>query len=408
MTPLDGSNVAPETATLSLQSARAEATIVDLSKTPNNSGPASDAILVRLGEAMAASQNVILLLGEAHENISHVRFAEEFLQCLAKDNALSAYFGAPVIAIEQPYNLLQIVAAELFPEIEGRFNAAAYHGLRRSNPAAYHRLNALCYAAWEWPQAPVTRLENMNAWLTPGRDSGRDVRMIDMAMTFEGYLDLEDPATTAWIAALALEIKEEIQAEIEAKGKIHGASRLGTYLRNLWMMDQIRAIAQESPESKLTLVLTGLGHVAGLEDKKPEDVRPYEQSLIAVFARDQIKYPNTALLSVLQEGHGLTVKGRVPTAGQAALNTPNTFILTGGYEEIHNQNSRLYGGSFDKEIATLGLRARAQGAPAPCIKTKADYHALREAFLRVRRTEMLKPELGLFQPAARAPEFSLG
>lgn len=377
MTPLDSAGQESETTTLNPQSARAGATIVDLSKNSDDSRPAIRAVIARLYEAMNAGLRVIIQIGEAHTNISHVRFAEELRAAIAKDKNLSAYFDKTVIAQENDYNSFEFYVPELFSELKYSFNAVAYYALRETNPVAYHELNALTSAACNWPQAPVARLENTITWI----ENKQDIRMVDMALApNKKDIDLYDLKTRAWLQRLDPQIKKEIKAVGE---KINSRGPLGMWLRNLWMAEQIKKI-----DAKLILLQTGRIHLGGSEGD------PYAQSLHSILQSSGIR-----VVTIYPEYNNLTFKNSVPPNGQAAMDNPDTIIIQGGCEDYHDTRDKMC--SFEQEIETLNRRAKAQRTSAPKIQTRAQYDALLQEFQNQLPAKAL--ELGVMSEIEPAP-----
>lgn len=376
MTPFDGI-AAPKHTTMTAMPAGGGMTIVDLSSNPDDFRPAIDAVKVRLRDAMAANERVILMLGEEHDCVAHVRFAEMVRTAIEKDEALNAYYGRPVMAMEHYYNLFQHYFSFLFPETINRFNTAAYEGLRTKNAAEYHHLNALTCAAFdEWTLAPVTKLENLLAW----QHAGLDIRMVDVA-TYMGF-DLSDPEINRWVKTLT----PKFQRQLKYFTTIDLKAPLGMQLRNLFMADQLRQI-----DSPLIILQTGFTHLGGNEAEG--DL--FQNSLHAL-----LKPLGTSVIGVYQElvGFGINFND-VSEDGQRAINNPDTIVIKNVSEMGHRHRQDYYSKSED-EISALHAFAKYAGTP-PVITDEADYHRRREEFRQTLLQEAIK--LGVIE-VAPAPQ----
>lgn len=340
---------------------RAGTTVIDLSANPDDFSPVIDHLVTTVKEACAADQKVIVMLGENHANIGHVSRAELLRQGLRRAGVAER----PVIAVEANYNFLQFMLGRLYPEFcfeEGQtdFHTVAKTALtvlRDADPARYNRAQAMAYAAWDWPIAPMSKLASVATWLA----AGEDIRMIDLAKTNFRLLDEADPSTAAFIDEYAA--KEDL---VQKARYIDTTSKEGIRLRNLWMAKETRGIMKDAP---LMILKTGLYHVGG----QLKDGYLYKHSLHAQFAK--AANDNIHVITVFPENHGDTFANTVPPDGQQAMNNPDTIILRGGPENSHFQDLV---GSFESEIATLDAFAHAANLPAPEIRNEYNYRALLE------------------------------
>jgi len=327
------------------------ATIIDLND-PYDLSPAVNHIVTIVQEARAADQKVILLLGEAHSNITHVRLAE-----LVRRGLAGVGIHHPVIAREERHNLAEVLLPLLYQdESHAAFRTAAARALlflKTNDSPHYRRLQSLCHAAWDWPGTPVTRLENFTAW----HANNTTIRMVDMATTQDDYLDRADPETNAFIAANTLKSRSETDTQL---ARIHDKAPEGVRLRNLWMAQQLQGI-----ESPVEIIQTGVAHLGGWGQEE----MPYAHSLHRIFAKAAARGTNaqqTRVIALFPENHGITFNNYLSAAARQAMNNPDTIILRGTKDVRHNQNN--WHGSFNKEIAALDLFGGTQ------ITNEADYY----------------------------------
>lgn len=167
-------------------------TVIDLSANPDDLSPAVDHLVTTVQEARAADQKIILALGEEHSVIANVAMAS-----FVRTGLQRAGIANPVMALEHVHNLLEKRLPDFFPG-EMAFQERSRHvltALKTGDPARYARMQALACGSWNWPAAPATRIYSMSTWLA----DDADIHMIDMAITSDGFLDMTDPATAAFI-----------------------------------------------------------------------------------------------------------------------------------------------------------------------------------------------------------------
>ncbi len=88
----------------------AGATIMYSGASPYNLSLVLHRIVTTVQKALSADQKVILLMGEEHCTIAHVRMAE-----LVRAGLSRVGVNDPVMAYEHPHNLLEILLPEIFP-----------------------------------------------------------------------------------------------------------------------------------------------------------------------------------------------------------------------------------------------------------------------------------------------------
>lgn len=338
------------------------ATVIDLGANPDDLSPAVDHLVTTVQEARGPSK-IILALGENHITIRDVALAEFMRQGLQR-----AGIANPVMAVESPYNLLELLLSRFFPG-ETAFQEQSRHALtalKTDDPARYARMQALAVAGWDWPHAPATRVCNMSAWLA----AGADIRLIDMAMTDDLFLDTADPATAAFIDKHAGIVRD--------RTRLHSADPLeGVRPRNEWMAARLRDILKQADA---VILQTGYGHLGG-----DRNGQPYKYSFHPAFPRavnDNIRF-----IAVFPGQAGFCLRGVVPPEGQEAMNNPDTVILRGG-NAVRHWRGKI--GSFAEEIAVLNAFARATRMPeaAPCIGNKDDYNRLLQENKKTLRNEL--------------------
>jgi len=335
--------------------ARGSATVVDLSADRADLSPAVNHIVTSVQEALAAKQKVIIMLGEEHGTINHVRMAE-----LLRIGLHRAGIANPVMAEEMSAPFLMEELLSIFPEdSQGAFHTRVMQALKfleKDDPARHHRLQATMMVAWDSTVTPITRLENMSIWL----DEGVDIRLVDIMKTTARHINSADPATGAFIDAHSV-------PDITDKTQINTTSVEGMRLRNLWMAAQLRTILSED-KSRVVILQTGGSHIGG---RQPTGY-PYRHALHGLLAN--AAHDNVKVLTVFQECYGVTFKGFLPVKTQKAMNNPNTIIVRGSYEDQHWQG---ISGSFAREARALEIFAKRSGMPeaAPHIKNRDDYDA---------------------------------
>jgi len=317
--------------------------VIDLAD-PYDLSPAVNHIITTVQEARAADQKVILMLGETHSNIAHVRLAE-----LVRRGLTEAGIHKPVMAVEEQHNLTECLLPRFYShELFSPFRAAvaqALPALKINDPSRYHRLQALGNASVFWPQAPVTRLENFTTWI----NDNTTIRMVDIAMTLDGYLDCTDPETNAFITTNTQNPGPDPDTQ---QAPIDGVEPEGMRLRNLWMMQQLETIPDP-----VTILQTGFAHPAGLARKGYS----YADSLHGGFAKAAKQGTDSQqprVITVLPENRVITFNNFLSAAAQRAMSNPDTVILRGAGEARHFQDEGR--GSFDEEIATLQRLGGAQ------------------------------------------------
>lgn len=336
------------------------ATTVDLSADPGNLSPATDLIVARVQEALDANQNVILMIGEEHVTAAHVR-----LPALVGDALRRAGAVDPVIAVEIDHNLLEVLLPRVLPCEEQKGGCArtlrVLPALKAHDQARYNHLQALIYAALDWQDAPAANLVNVSGWI----GGKADVRLIDMAVTDSGFLDIADTETGAFVQAHAA-------ANVNDKEKIAVASSGGMRLRNEWIASRIRGILAEEGV-RAVIMETGRDHLGGNKRRKI----PYSQSLHATLKKQG---KTSKIITVFPESFGYTFENSLSAEAQNALGNRDTIVLRGGDKTRHIQ---LLIGSFEDEIAALS-----RWSPAPGFKDKAGYDALRERFRKALVAEL--------------------
>jgi hypothetical protein len=339
---------------------QAGATVIDLSANPDDFSPVANRIVTTAKEALAANQKVIIMLGEEHGKAAHVRLGEFVRQGFRR-----AGIANPVMALEQRYNLLELLLSRFFPEdVQADFRghiAAALTALKDEDPSRYHHLQTLTHAAWSWSFSPAANLANFSAWL----DEGADVRLIDMAITDEGFLDYNDRGTASLIDA-------GILTDVADKKYIHATSKEGVRLRNLRMAAQLRDILAQK---NVVIFQAGFIHLVG--DQR--EGYPYNDSLGGIFAA--AASDNIRVISLIPGNHGFDFENILPTDARAPMNNPDTIVLRGENAMLHQQPSL---GSFEEEIAALKSFARASNTPeaSPRFDNASSYNALRGKFER--------------------------
>jgi hypothetical protein len=319
---------------------------------PYDLSPVVNHLVTTVQDALAADQKIILMLGEEHATITHVHLAEQ-LRC----GLANAGIRDVVMTVEQRHNLLEYCLPRLYPEeSQATLCADAARTLpviKAHDPTRYHHLQALCLAACNWPQGPVTRLENFTAW----SDANVPVRLIDMARREGVYLDSTDPETNAFIATNPPESGSDSN---NFPAQINAQKPEGMHLRNLWMAQTVN---ETHTHSHVAILQTGRCHLGGCE----VDENPYAHSLHKIFtdAARQGKdgsTQKTRVFTVFPEGGMRTFSNHLSAEAQAAMHTPDTVILRGAGEMRHDQNAS---GSFRKEFATLarlgGMRITSMG-----------------------------------------------
>lgn len=338
------------------------ATVIDMSANPYDLSPAVNHIVTTVKEALAADQKVILMLGEEHNTITHVRMAE-----LVRQGLRRAGIENPVIAVENSYNLLERFLPVFFPsDLLSSFRTRAVQALlslKTADLAYFSRLQSLLCAILNGLHAPVANLENFCVW----RDNGLDVHLVDMAITDAGYLDCADPATKTFVDAYAL-------SGIEDKTHVDAEGDEGMRLRNEWTALYLRAILADN-HNYVVILQAGLSHLGGGKGY------PYPDSLHSIFAN--AANDNIRAISVFPQNHGDTFENFLSREAQEAMDNPETIILRGQNGTQHRKNGY---GSFEKEIGTL---AHISGASCkPHIRSEADYHDLRGEFKRCLKEEI--------------------
>jgi len=342
--------------------------------------PALDWITVRTKEALAANQKVILLFGEEHSTVSHVRLAE-----LARGALETAGITDITIAREQVHNLSEYFLthyfSKYFPDMEGQeqevFQTQAIEALRalkKEDPARYHKINALFHAAGDWSYTPVTKHENFSNWL----EKNIPVRLIDIAKTDgyrERYIDSSEPETKAFLVQTPLVLENIIET-----GTISITRPKGMHLRNLFMAAQIQEILKEKEGPAVLLVQTGLAHLGGRE----KDGKLYENTLHALLHSAENKEQNIKILSIFPEiERSLTYNKLLSTTAQAAMNNPDTLVLRG----LKDVGLWL---SSSEEVQALHSLYNASGkvGTTPQLNGKEDYFASLEEIKEQVRQEV--------------------
>lgn len=339
-------------------------TVIDLGANPDDLPPAVDHLVTTVQEARAAHQKIILALGEDHSVIANVAMASFVRTGLQRAGIVN-----PVIALEHVHNLLERFLPDFFPG-KTAFQERSRHvltALKTGDPARYARMQALACGSANWMGAPATRIYNISAWLA----DDADIRLIDLAITSDGFLDTDDPATAAFIG-------EHARTTARDRKRIHAIDLEGVRLRNEWMAARLRDILKQAD---VVILQTGYNHIGGNRN----DRRPYAHSLYRAFAR--AANDNIRFIPVFPENYGLPFRGTVPPEGREAMNNPDTVILRGGNATRHRRGKI---GSFAEEIAVLNAFARASRMPenAPRIENINDYNRLLKKNLNTLRREL--------------------
>jgi len=369
---------------------------VNLHGNPDDLSPALDWITVRTKQALAASQTVILLFGENHSMVSHVRLAE-----LARGALETVGITDIAIAREQVHNLSEYFLthyfSEYFSDMKGQEKEAfqtqaieALRALKKEDPAHYHKINALFHAAGDWPQASLTKHENVTAW----RAQGVSMRLIDITSTNDDYIDSSEPETKAFLVQTPLVLENIIEI-----GTISITRPKGMHLRNLFMAAQMQEILKEKEEPAVLLVQTGLDHLGGRE----KNGELYENSLHALLHSAENKEQNIKILSIFPETARATYNKLLSTTAHAAMNNPDTLVLRGLNSVRHRQGEA---GSFPEEAQALHSLYNASGkiGTAPRLNGKEDYSASLEEMKEQVRQEVRQLVAERQNPPQKTPQ----
>ncbi|MEK7389028.1 MAG: hypothetical protein AAB036_04965 [Elusimicrobiota bacterium] len=352
-----------------VSNATAEPEVIDLSANPKDLSPAVHRITAEARMARAAGKKVVIILGEEHTSVPHVRMPE-----LLRQSFKYSGIGNPVVAVEQQNNLAEYLVPRYFPGDERNRVLQALGDLKNSDPARYHRLQALAHATLDWPEAPLTKLENFMSWIA----DGVDVRLVDMGRVKNddfSYLDAGQNGGTEGVRADSIE---------------------ALHLRNVWIATELWDILRNND---IVILETGLNHLSG----DPYQ-RPYEHSLHAIFNRaasDDVK-----VITVFQEktnflapfGNKMDARYEylVSAEARAAVGVSGALILRGSDEARHDQSWEA--GDFGEEAAALADIARASQSPGamPRIGNKDQYQRQLQ-----RNKDALKAEFDALIPVPR-------
>jgi len=335
----------------------AGATIIDLKENPYDLSPAVNHIVTSTKEALAADKKVIIMLGEDHSTTTNVHMAERIRAALQKTG-----IKRPVMAKEMPNNFLEFLLPQIVPELDNEdfYERAtkALTTLKKEDPAQYRRLQSLSAAAFEFPEAPVTNLENLTTWIK----NELDIRFIDIARGENDYSVAYhgNPETRNFID------KQQLPA-IQQKEYIYLRGYTGVKLRNLWMIKAINEIlADES--NRVVILQTGAIHLGGYHPKGFS----YPNSLHGMFskkARDDIK-----VITLFPENFGDTFENSFSAAAQESMNNKNTIILRNADETQHVKTPDA--SSLTEEIKSL----KKISGKMKHVKTKEHYSSIRKEF----------------------------
>lgn len=350
---------------------RTGTTVMDLSASPNDFSSVARHVGTEVRKTLAAGRNVIIIVGEEHSTISHVGLAEHVRQ-----GVMRAGVANPAMAREQSYNMLEFALPVFFPE-ESQEDlrvcaAAALSDLKNHDLSRYNRLQAMAHAAWNWKNVPAVKSEHFSRWL----DSGAVVRLVDMAINENGFIDYADPDTAAFVDLHVSDLSV-------SKMGIPSEASEGIRLRNLWMAKQLRDIVAKE-KKRVVILQTGLGHIGGNQ----REGWAYHDSLRAILAGDGNK--NTRLMLMFPENHGIAFENYLPADAQAAMNNSDTIVLRGLNGARHQQGWLFNVGSFEDE------------AYLSTIESKKDYHAR----LDRNRKALLREMTGIVNQCAKAPLLS--
>lgn len=306
----------------SFLSPKPTAAIVDLSENPMDARPAVNHIVATIEEALSANPEkiVVAIVGEYHRAPFH-HIARELTL-----DALTANGHKPLVALEQPHNLVQMSIALQFPGFDTPETSMALRTLKQEDPAHYHRLQTMACAGLTYGYAPATShivASNLHA------RTNIPVRMVDLAMTKQGSIDTTDD----WTSRIVEEAGYSSQ-------RLYASTPENIHVRNIGMLEKMIEEAKQTG-SRLVLAPHGLAHIFGLGNQLP-----YQQSLHALTRKGDLGItPVTVFFETPQYTADIIPK----TDKKSAMRSAFTVIVKGGDSEIF---------SLSQEMGFFGGRSR--------------------------------------------------